>query len=189
MFTQKTFSTTALIWIPLALLFSIGLACTYVAVQQNYRTSLNDPQVQVTQDAVVLVANGQTPESLVPTEKINMAISLSPFIIVYDEQGKTVAGSGLLNGAVPTPPHGVFDYAKEHGVNKLTWQPQTGVRIAAVIKPFSGPTKGYVLSGRSMREVESRIDSLGNTALLAWLVGLATSLVATLALAAIREKN
>ncbi len=187
-FSKKTLSTTALVWIPLAIVLSVASLLVYTTVQQNYRESLNDPQVQVTEDASAMLVAGHDTQSLVPTERINVATSLSPFIILYNDKGEAVLGSGLLNGTTPKPPRGVFDFAKTHGEDRLTWQPQAGVRIATVIRHYKGTTSGYVLAGRNMREVERRISSLSEIVAVVWLVGLAVSLVATLALASANEK-
>lgn len=188
MFSQKTLTTTALVWVPLAAVFTIAIMFGYTATQQNYRQSLNDPQVQVAEDAAAMLSAGQDPQTLVPRERVNVATSLAAFINVYNEEGNPIVGSGVLNGTVLTPPKGTFTYASQHGVNKLSLQPRANVRVAAVIKPFNGPTKGFVLSGRSMREVESRIDNLTSMALITWFVGLAVSMALTLVLAAAREK-
>jgi len=51
----------------------------------------------------------------------------------------------------------------------VTWQPQAGVRIAAVVLPWRG---GTVLARRSLRLVEERIDGLTELAALAVLCGL-----------------
>ena len=186
MFNQKTLTTTALVWIPLAIVLTAAIGFAYVGTQQNYRMSLNDPQIEVAAQAVDMVKAGQDAASLVPTEQIDMATNLSTFIIFYDANGKMVAGSGTLNGTVPTPPSGVFAYATSHGEDRLTWQPQSGVRIAAVVRKTAG---GYVLVGRSMREVENRISDLTDLALIAWFIGLALSLTATLIIAHARERK
>ncbi len=189
MFSQKTLTTTALIWVPLAIVFSGAVALAYTAGQQNYRQSLNDPQIQITEEAATMLKNGQTIQSLVPTERIDVATSLVPFIIFYDDTGRVILGSGVLNGTTPTPPSGVFSYTKAHGQDRLTWQPQAGIRIATVLRRTTGTTNGFVLAGRSMREVEIRIDNLSSMALIVWFVGLATSLAATLGIAHLREKK
>ncbi len=186
MFNQKTLITTAQVWIPLAIVLTVGIGFAYVGVQQNYRTSLNDPQIEVAAQAVDLVKSGQNPTALVPTEPVDMAASLATFIIFYDANGKVAASSGALNGATPTPLAGVFDYTKAHGEDRFTWQPQTKVRVAAVVRQTA---TGYVLAGRSMREVETRIDSLTNLAAMAWFLGLGLSLAATLALAHFRYRK
>src|SRR6202035_1968032 len=92
---------------------------------------------------------------------IDIAQSLSPFLIVYDDQGAALGSNGQLNGITPVPPKGVFDYVRSHGEERLSGQPVRGphsVRIAAVVERVNGPQPGFILAGRSMREVEARIE-------------------------------
>jgi len=78
-------------------------------------------------------------------------------VIIYDNTGKPLASSGFLNGEVPVPPMGVFEYVRENGENRLTWEPQAGVRSAIVVNKFTNDTGfGFVLVGRNMRETEKR---------------------------------
>ena len=102
-----------------------------------------------------------------------MARSLSPFVIVYDDQGRPLASQCESNGSIPVPPTGVFDYvrpswrrARELAANSGE---DRGVRIAAVVERVSGPQPGFVLAGRSMREVEARIEQIENMAGLTWI--------------------
>ena len=60
----------------------------------------------------------------------------------------------------------------------MTWQPQSGVRVAQVSVPWSG---GTVLAGRSLREVERRIDQLLLLVAAAWVAGLAGAAVVSVA--------
>lgn len=76
-------------------------------------------------------------------------------------------------------PQGVLDSAQQHGQNRVTWQPEPRVRSAAVTVPFGGAQPGYVLAGRSLREVEQREDNLLLLALLGGLITLGATLVAT----------
>lgn len=112
MFNQKAFVTTAQIWLPPAIVFTVSIGFAYVGGQQSYRMSMNDPQVQITAAVVEMVKNGQDIATPVPTERVDVATSLSPFIIFYDSAGKMLAGSGPLNSVVPTPPSGVFSYTE-----------------------------------------------------------------------------
>ena len=86
-----------------------------------------------------------------------MAASLAPFVIIYDTSGKVVSGSGYLAGQIPSAPLGMLESAKGAEYHAITWEPETGVRIASVTVATD---KYYVLSGRNLREVER---SEGNT--------------------------
>jgi hypothetical protein len=62
----------------------------------------------------------------------------------------------------------------------VTWQPQSGVRIAAVVVPWQG---GTVLAGRSLAQVEIREDNALLIVLAAWLAMLVALTLASLAAA------
>ncbi|MQC26609.1 MAG: hypothetical protein DWG76_04055 [Chloroflexi bacterium] len=56
----------------------------------------------------------------------------------------------------------------------MTWAPEDGVRIASVVAAYD---EGYVVAGRSLREVEARVARLNMILLMGWGVSLAASLV------------
>jgi hypothetical protein len=84
----------------------------------------------------------------------------------------------MLDGAVPKPPAGVFDYTRVHGDDRVTWQPRPGVRIAAIVVHYGGAQPGFVLAGRSLRESERRTDQIGVVLLGLWVVTLIGSFIA-----------
>lgn len=143
----------------LAMLGIVGFAT--VAVQQYYRMAANDPQIQMAEDAATQLAGGTSPTAVVPgTPVVDPSKSLSPFIMVVDSNGKLLSGNMQLEGTSGTPPLGVLTAANSHQ-NRRTWQPQTGVRIALVVQKYThGNTSGYVLAGRSLSEIESRVSIL-----------------------------
>jgi len=136
----------------------VGLC--YAVVQQDIRQSANDPQIQIAEDSAAKLTDGQSIQNVVPSEKVDIAKSLAPYIIVFDATGKPLASSALLNGQTPTIPAGVFDYIKSNGEDRITWQPQPGVRSAVVVTQFKGSNSGFVLVGRSLREVEILEDHI-----------------------------
>jgi hypothetical protein len=141
------------------------------SVQQSYRQNANDPQIQLAEDAATkLEANPRS--FVISSENVDIAKSLAPFIILYDDSYTPIAGSGTLNGKLPAPPEGVFEYTKLHKQHRVTWQPQSDVRIAAVFVRVEGQQAGYVLAGRSLREVEVREKSLSVMVFLGWLASL-----------------
>ena len=151
----------------------------YAAVQQDLRQSANDPQIQMAEDTAAKLADGQQVQNVVPSEKVDIANSLAPYIIVFDATGKPIASSVQLNGQTPTIPSGVFDYVRQNGEDRITWQPQSGVRSAIVVTQFKGPNSGFVLAGRSLREVEIREDDIMHLILLGWIAILLVTLLAT----------
>ena len=172
-------------WVPLAVAVTVVCALAHVAVQQSYRSGADDPQIQLAEDAASALSHGASPSSVVGTPSVDMSVSLAPFVNVFDRDGNPLAGSGLLAGLVPVPPRGTFAAATASGRDRVTWQPRPNVRIAAVIVPRRGAAGGWVLSGRSLREVERREDQLTAMSAAAWIAALVLSLAAVVAFALI----
>jgi hypothetical protein len=166
-------------WLPLAAALTGVFAFIYLTVQQDLRTGLNDPQIQMAEDAASALAGGQPVEALIPAgaPKVDMAKSLAPFLIIYDSSGSPLASGAVLNGQAPIPPAGVFDYVRQNGEDRVSWQPAADVRSAAVIVAVNGGQAGFVLAGRSMREVEIRESNLTHLVTLGWIACLAVTLV------------
>jgi len=166
-------------WLPLAAALTAVFAFIYLSVQQDLRMGLNDPQIQMAEDAASALAANQPVDSLIPanTAKVDMAKSLAPFLIVYDSTGSPLASGATLNNQVPVPPAGVFDYARQHNEDRVSWQPAADVRSAAVIVAVSGGQGGFVLAGRGMREVEIRESQLTNMVMAGWLASIVVTLV------------
>jgi hypothetical protein len=167
-----------LFWLPLAASISVLSALVYVAVQQDFRQTANDPQIQMAEDAAAQLEAGQQPQAVVGAGKVDMARSLAPFLIVYDEAGRPVASSAQLNGQTPSIPAGVFSSVRQSGEDRLSWQPEQGVRSASVVTQYGGSHPGFVLAGRSLREVEKREAQLTQEVTAAWIVALVGSLLA-----------
>jgi hypothetical protein len=164
-------------WLPLAVVIVAMSGLVYLAVQQDLRLGGNEPQVQMAEDAAAALARGDAALTVVPPGKVDFASSLAPFMVVYDDAGNIQAYSGTLGGQTPSLPSGVLDYTRANGEDRITWQPAPGVRIAAVVTRFEGPKPGFVLAGRSLREVEKRINLLGLQVGAALIAALAASLV------------
>jgi hypothetical protein len=170
-------------WLPLAVAITGMSGLVYLVAQQSLRIGANDPQIQMAEDAAQTLTAGGAVEAILPAGKIDLASSIAPFMIVFDESGKVLASSALLNGQTPTLPLGVLDYVRQHGEDRVSWQPAAGVRIAAVVVAYQGAAGGFVLAGRSLREVEARISQLTLIVAAAWVV----TLVAALAVVALSE--
>lgn len=184
------FNALVLVGISTILAFAL-----YAIPQQVLRQGLNDPQIQMAETLTAVlnkfgVSDGLAERAVLPSNngsKVDMAQSLAPFLIVYDDAGKPLGSTGVLNGSVPAPPKGVFDFVRTHGEERVSWQPilSSGhaVRIAAVIERVNGPQPGFVLAGRNMREVEARESQVAKMAGLAWLGMLGLIAIGTLAFA------
>lgn len=168
----------ARIWLPIAVAVSAVMGMAYLAVQQNYRNGLDDPQLQLATDGATRLDAGASPASLATSPTIDADKSLAPFVIVFGSGDDVLASGATLGGNTPKPPIGVLATARSKGANRVTWQPQPGVRIASVSAAASDGR--VVLAGRNMRAVESRIDQLTAITALAWGVALVGVLIATL---------
>lgn len=166
------------IFLPLAVIITLFSGILYFAVQQVLRQSANDPQIQMAEDAATALASGKAVESVVPAALVDIAASIAPYLVVYDDAGKPVAASGLLHNQMPALPPGVFDYARQKGEDRITWQPEPGVRSAAVVTRVSGSRPGFVLAARSLREVENREMNMEILVGLGWLGTLLAAFIA-----------
>jgi hypothetical protein len=164
-------------WLPLAVVITAMSGLVYVAVQQALRLDANDPQIQMAEDAAEALARGGTVASVLPADQVDLARSLAPFVIVLDDAGAPLASSGQLHGQIPAVPAGVFEYVRRHGEDRITWQPEPGVRIATVVVGHTGTKPGFVLAGRSLRETEKRENLVEMLAGTAWIITLFGSLV------------
>ena len=156
-------------WLPLVLSISFTLLVVYVAIQQDLRQSANDPQIQLASDVADSLSLGTPIVSALPTSRIDLSKSDSSFVIVYDSNGKPVQGTAILEKKLPTPPSGVFDYLKTNSEDRFTWQPTSDIREAVVMRSYVlNGKKGFVLAGRSLKEVEQRELNLGQIMLFGW---------------------
>lgn len=139
----------------------------YATVQQVYRQSANDPQVQLAQDAAQTLSQGVDPVTVVRSATVELSHSAAPFLMVLGEDHKLLASSARLDGNMIQPPDGVLDAAKK-AEHRVTWQPRSDIREALVIEHIKSDAGGFVVVGRSLLETESRVDQLGRMILLAW---------------------
>jgi len=174
---RPTLIYNALILAALSTVLAVGL---FVVAEQSLREAANDPQLELAGNLAYGLEHGAAAQSLVPAEKVDMAASLSPFVIAYDEQGRVLASSGQLDGQTPALPRGIYDDAREHGEDRVTWQPRRGLRIAAVVRHVVGANGGFVLAGRNMREIEARWQLTMSTARLFWLLMMGIVIAGTL---------
>jgi hypothetical protein len=184
---RDTFLRPALLFnaMVLAAISTVLALALYTIPQQVLRQGANDPQIQLAGDLAARLEQGVAPADAVPAGSVDIARSLSPFVIAYDDQGRPLASQAQLGGKTPVPPSGIFSYVRLHGEERISWQPilgrEHGVRIAAVIVRVNGPQPGFVLAGRNMREVEAREQQVEQMAGLAWIAMLGLILLGTVA--------
>lgn len=151
-------------WFVFVILITLIAGLVSITVQQSYRQTANDPQIAMAHDLVFQLENGK---KFTPSTTKNIAKEYGTFTMLYSENGTVVASEAVLNNKNPMLPHGVLDYAKKNGQNRLTWEPQKGVRLATIVYPYS---HGFVLVGRSLYETELRETSLEQGVALFWIV-------------------
>lgn len=173
---MKILVKTIVYWIPVAILITMIVGLIYVETQQSLRLSANDPQIQIAEDTVAQLAKGNSLQ--LGMNKSDISTTLSPFLVSFDENGKTVDSTAELNGQTLSFPKGVFAYAKNHQDNRFTWQPKSGLRYAVVLMHYNGVASGFIAIARSLREVEKRIDWATTQAFFAWILMLGVSFVA-----------
>ncbi len=164
-------------FLPVAVLATLCCGLVYGAVQQDLRMGANSPQLQLAEDAARSLDAGTPATTLVGSATVDLAVSLAPFVEIFDPAGHVLATDGQLDGRDPVPPPGVLDAARQNPPNAVTWEPRAGVRIASVTVPWHG---GTVLAGRSLREVERQEDNILLLAAAAWIVMLGALAVAAL---------
>ncbi|GAC1306427.1 MAG: hypothetical protein NVSMB24_16740 [Mucilaginibacter sp.] len=158
-------------WLPYAAVITLLCGIIYIATQQNFRSTANDPQYQLVEDGAAAINNGADPKSLITAgPAIEISRSLAPFMVIYDAAGTLIASNANLDGHALTMPKGVLTYIQEHGADAATWQPRPGVRLAMVgLRSNAGKV---VIAGRSLRKVEERIARLGEQVLFGWVCSL-----------------
>lgn len=164
-------------WLSMAAVTTVLCGLIFTMAQQVLRLSGNDPQIQMAEDAADRLAAGEPLAAVAPTGTVDLAHSLAPFMIVYDDQGTALAATGLLHGQPPALPGGVLDYVRQKGEGRLSWQPEPGARFAAVVARVAGARPGFVLVARSLREIENRETTAQQLAAVGWVGALGLSLV------------
>ncbi len=161
--------------IPLGFAITLVFFFVFLIIQQTLRLGANEQVVQIAHDVSDALGQGAPYTAFNAPHPVNIANSLSPYVIIFDQEGKMLTGSGVLDGEVPRPPKGVFDYVKLHQEERVTWSPKPGVRIALVGVYHSGVNPGFVFAGRSLAEVERRIGTITQLTVLAWFATLVAS--------------
>ncbi|MEN9582057.1 MAG: hypothetical protein RL641_11 [Candidatus Parcubacteria bacterium] len=142
-------------------IFSVG--------QYIIRAGANDPQIQMAEDTVAGLVMGLPAGAITPPPGRVIGKSLSPFTVVYDSEGNPISGSANYKDSLPKPPRGVFANALQHGQNRFTWQPEKGMRFAAVVLPYTvNDTQGYVMVAKSLLEIEKRVSGLCRIVFWGW---------------------
>ncbi len=184
-------------WLPVGAAVTLLLLAVYGTVQQNFRQSANDPQIQLAEDAALALGRGVAPSDVVPGGvPIDISQSLAPFVAVYDKNGSLLKSSGTIGTMTATPPVGVFadahsNVGKDTGIpheNRVTWQPTESTRIALVVVEVPGESGMFASAGRNLREVEVREANLSFQIFVAWVASMLGTLIAMLVAVFLKQR-
>jgi len=153
-----------------ACLVTVLCLVVYAAVQQTYRTAANDPQVQLATEIKNRLEQSESILPIFPSDTISLTRGLSVFAALYNADGQPISSSGFLHGQMPRLPAGVFEVTKTKGENRVTWQPEPGVRMAMVLLKINTATVQFVAVGRSLQEIELRENNLLVMVLAGWII-------------------
>ena len=155
--------------LPMAIV-TVIILLIYASVQQSYRTSANDPQIQMAGDIAAKLRKGVSPDKIIQPDTIEISQSLSTFVAFYDANRKSISSTGYLDGKTIELPRGIFDYLNTHEDDEVTWQPRPGVRMALVVQKVIGSPVSFVAAGRSLQQVELREYSLRLAIIIGWII-------------------
>lgn len=167
---QSNFWKAIILWLPMALVITLLSGLISGTVRESIRQAADDPQIEMAEDIAAALNAGVRPQSVIPSGQINIAQSLAPYLIIYNQSGYPLISSGVLDNRIPVPPTAAFKTARANGKNRITWEPKPGVRSAAIIVPHRGNPPGYVLAGRSLREIDKRLHQIYQTVFWGWLI-------------------
>jgi len=167
------FTSIARRWLPVAFVCTVLSLTVYLVAQQEFRHAADDPQLQIADDIADALASGASPAEVVPAHAVAIGRSGAPFAMVLDDRGAVLASSG----GTRTVPAGVLDHVRAAGVERVTWQPRRGVRLATVVRRTYAREPGFIVVGRSLRDTEDRIGKLGSIVLIGWAIAMFGSLM------------
>lgn len=174
-----------MLWLIIMFLVTFSSSLIYLITQQTLRLGANEQPVQLATDTALKLENGQNAQQAIPADKVNIAQSLAPFVMVFNKNNNLVATSGMMGNRSPVYPIGVFAAVNKNGEDRVTWQTQTGLRYATVAIKYS---EGYIVAGKSLSETEKLIDKVGRLVGLAWLACALFSALALVVLFSFIEK-
>ncbi len=163
-----------------AFVFSVLLLLVSVVNQQILRRGADRQPAHLVH---LVSTTGATTLLTEPKQEISSPDWLNstrPFVVLYDPSGKAIAGNATYHGALPQPPHGIFNTIRSRREFRVTWQPAWPIRVALVGDAL--PNGGYVLAGQSLILSESREIHFHSILLWMWafaMLACATILIAS----------
>ncbi len=184
-------SKTLIYALPALVGITLLAGVAYVNDQQTWRQMANEPQEWMAQSAANSAAQLTQVPPATTTTPIVIERDEAPYTILYDAKRNAVTGTGYLHGVLPQLPNGIFDAVTISGVNRLTWQPEPGVRQAIVVLPIKGGVLagGYAVSGRSLAYTEWQESQLTQRWFIGWLATALGILIISAILALMRYRH
>jgi hypothetical protein len=161
-------------WIAGAALITLAAGAAWLGFGVSLRSGGDQQPLRLATRAASRLEAGSRLASVLPPA-INMAASRAPFIMVFDRRHHVLVSSGRLSGRIPVLPGGVLAWAARHGEDRITWEPQPGLREAAVIEPYGQPRLGFVLAAQSLQTISARQRTLTWSIACCWLAALMVS--------------
>ncbi len=169
------------VWIVIAVVCTCMAGLAYATAQHVARSGANQDPLRAIHQIQDIVKQGVDPSQIIPASGQDIKDSYSVFAALFDDKGTVVSSSVQVDGKNPTLPSGVFDYAKQHGEDRFTWQPQNDVREAVVLVPYNSQiqtgtstqaSSGYILAGQSLTETEKTVRNIVELSGIAWIFSL-----------------
>jgi hypothetical protein len=174
----KTVKNIIIFLVLIAFLITFTSLLVYVAAQQILRLGANSMPAELAAKISINLENSKSLLDAVPGEIIDISKSPGTFAMVFDKDKNLIASSAVMGIDEPEYPKGVLDYVDKNGEDRVTWQPQKGLRFATVAIKAGDK---YIVAGRSLKETENLINTVGNLIFYSWLASLIFS-SATLAI-------
>ncbi|GAC1417496.1 MAG: hypothetical protein NVS9B7_16320 [Flavisolibacter sp.] len=148
---------------------TIILGLIYLSVQQVYRNSANDPQVQLAHEIGDRLNHAKSLDKYF-NDTTDLMETKSVFLEIYNAQGHPLLSNALLNGRFPELPMGVLNFVKQKGEDWVTWQPNRKLRLAMVIVSSTVSPHLIVAVGRTLQETENRVSALTHLVVIGWIL-------------------
>ena len=163
---MKILKNVFTIWIIIIFLVTFTCMLTYLVTQQVIRVGANEQPAQLAAETSINLESGQDAKDAIPPKITDITKSLGTFVMIYDKDKKLIAYSGMMGKSEPVYPKGILGNLDRVGEERVTWQPQAGLRFATVALKTDN---NYIVAAQSLFEREKLVDVIGKLILAAWL--------------------
>jgi hypothetical protein len=153
----------------------LTIATSFVLIQQNIRLNA-DEEISTLSDNIIsaveknrAVLDNQPQDQLVDPTKSDLI-----FIQAYNDDNSIIFSTlGIDGNNQSKVPQSALDAAKKNNRNNITWSPKKDIRLATVVQRFNGDKPGYIVTGRSLKTSDAKVNNLGKTAAIGALASIA----------------